>query len=59
MRAMALAFIPAGGYVAAGTGLLWVSNTAFGVVQGVLLRNDGFRTRVGLPAMKVGTREGV
>ncbi len=33
MRIMALLFIPAGGYVAAGTAILWVSNTAFGVGQ--------------------------
>ena len=47
-------FIPAGNYVAAGTAVLWVSNTAFGVFQGLMLRNDGFRSRVGLPTMQVG-----
>ncbi|KAG2435889.1 hypothetical protein HXX76_007084 [Chlamydomonas incerta] len=52
MRVMAFMFIPAGGYVAAGTAVLWVSNTAFGVAQGLTLRNDGFRRRVGLPTMQ-------
>nr|ACL98473.1 mitochondrial translocase OXA1 [Chlamydomonas reinhardtii] len=52
MRVMAFMFIPAGGYVAAGTAVLWVSNTAFGVVQGLTLRNDRFRRRVGLPTMQ-------
>ena len=33
MRAMSFAFIPAGGYVSAGTAILWVSNSAFAVVQ--------------------------
>ena len=55
MRVMAFMFIPAGGYVAAGTAVLWVSNTAFGVVQGLTLRNDRFRRRVGLPTMQVRT----
>ncbi|EFJ46792.1 hypothetical protein VOLCADRAFT_105325 [Volvox carteri f. nagariensis] len=51
-RVLAFMFIPAGNYVAAGTALLWVSNTAFGVVQGMLLRNDGVRQRMGLPSMQ-------
>lgn len=53
LRGLAFMFIPAGSYVAAGTAVLWVSNTAFGVVQGLVLRNPGFRKRVGLPTMEV------
>ncbi|KAG2492202.1 hypothetical protein HYH03_009449 [Edaphochlamys debaryana] len=52
LRGLAFMFIPAGNYVAAGTAVLWVSNTAFGVVQGLVLRNDTFRRRVGLPTMQ-------
>ncbi|KAG2433129.1 hypothetical protein HYH02_012830 [Chlamydomonas schloesseri] len=52
MRVMAFMFLPAGGYVAAGTAVLWVSNTAFGVLQGLTLRSDAFRRRVGLPTMQ-------
>lgn len=52
-RVMALMFIPAGNYVAAGTALLWVSNTAFGVGQGMLLRSHPVRARLGLPSMEV------
>ncbi|GLC45261.1 hypothetical protein PLESTM_001708300 [Pleodorina starrii] len=51
-RALAFMFIPAGSYVAAGTATLWVSNTAFGVVQGMMLRNDKVRQRLGLPSME-------
>uniref|UniRef100_A0A7S0VCD6 Membrane insertase YidC/Oxa/ALB C-terminal domain-containing protein n=1 Tax=Polytomella parva TaxID=51329 RepID=A0A7S0VCD6_9CHLO len=51
MRAFSLAFIPFGNMVPAGTALLWVSNTCFGVVQGTLLRRDDFRRVVGLRTM--------
>ncbi|GIL82655.1 hypothetical protein Vretimale_8252 [Volvox reticuliferus] len=51
-RLLAFMFIPAGNYVAAGTALLWVSNTAFGVTQGILLRNEAVRRRLGLPSMQ-------
>lgn len=53
LRIMALMFIPCGSWVAAGTAVLWVSNTGFGVVQGLLLRNPAFRKKVGLPTMDV------
>ena len=33
MRGMSLMFLPAGGYVSAGTAILWVSNSVFAVGQ--------------------------
>ncbi|KAG1669890.1 hypothetical protein FOA52_002416 [Chlamydomonas sp. UWO 241] len=51
MRGLAFVFIPMGSYVTAGTAVLWVSNSCFAVLQGGLLRHDGFRRGVGLPTM--------
>ncbi|GAX78871.1 hypothetical protein CEUSTIGMA_g6310.t1 [Chlamydomonas eustigma] len=51
MRVMSFMFLPAGGYVSAGTAVLWVSNSAFAVAQGICLRSDTFRKGVGLPTM--------
>eukprot|EP00798_Chlamydomonas_sp_ICE-L_P026423 gene26423-17522_t len=51
MRGFSLMFIPAGGMVSAGTAMLWVSNSAVAVLQGVLMKNDGVRRSLGLPTM--------
>jgi membrane protein insertase Oxa1/YidC/SpoIIIJ len=36
MRIMSFMFLPAGGFVSAGTAVLWVSNSAFAVAQVIL-----------------------
>ncbi len=49
MRAFALVFIPAGGYVPAAVGLLWFSNSLASLAQAGVLRSPGMRRRLGLP----------
>jgi hypothetical protein len=51
-RFFALLFIPFGAYVPAGVALLWVSNSMFSVLAGVLMRQDAFRAAVGLPTLE-------
>lgn len=49
MRAFALVFIPAGGYVPAAVGLLWFSNSVLSLGQAALLRSKAARRALGLP----------
>ncbi len=51
-RLMALLFIPLGHYVPSGVAVLWASNSAFSVLMGVMLRQEGVRRRLGLPSVK-------
>jgi hypothetical protein len=48
---MALLFLPFGGLVPAGVALLWVTNSFFSVILGVLLRQDAIRAALGLPTL--------
>lgn len=50
MRALALVFIPAGGYVPAAVGVMWVSSSVLGLAQAGAFRSPAVRRLLQLPA---------
>jgi membrane protein insertase Oxa1/YidC/SpoIIIJ len=52
MRVLGLVVIPAGGYVSAAVGVLWVSNSMLSLVQASLLKSPAVRQVLKLPSMK-------
>ena len=52
MRGLALVVIPAGGYVSAAVGVLWVTNSMLSLVQGSLLKSPAMRQMLKLPTLK-------
>ncbi|GBF98482.1 hypothetical protein Rsub_11692 [Raphidocelis subcapitata] len=52
MRAFALIFVPAGGYVPAAVGVLWFSNSLFSLAQAGILRSPGLRRALGMPSLE-------
>lgn len=56
MRVATLMIIPLGGQVPAAVGLLWLSNSLYGIFQGQLFRSEKFRSLMGLPSLQVGGR---